>query len=93
MAKKKTVTAQPKLKRPTRLIDQYRFNRKSNCLEKYQVEVPINFEWENEIIPVEKNDTVEKIHTQEGTGEFSLRDKPETTEGITEDERDGGIPD
>ena len=88
MAKKKTVTAQPKLKRPTRLIDQYRFNRKSNCLEKYQVEVPINFEWENEIIPVEKIDTVETIH------ESSLReqDETETTEG-NEDERNGGIPD
>ena len=87
MAKKQKTQPIPKLKRPTRLIDQYRMNDKGD-LVKYQVEVPINFEWENEIIPVEKIDTVETIH------ESSLReqDETETTEG-NEDERNGGIPD
>ena len=83
MAKKQKTQPIPKLKRPTRLIDQYRFNWKSNCLEKYQVEVPINFVWENEIIPVEKIDTVETIHTQEGTGESSLQEM-EINEGNEE---------
>ena len=65
MAKKQKTQPTPKLKRPTRLIDQYRMNEKGD-LVKYQVDVPINFVWEPEEPP---------------------------TEGITEDERDGGIPD
>ena len=47
MAKKK-IKIEPVLKRPTRWIDQYRFNTENNCLEKYTIEVVVNFPWENE---------------------------------------------
>jgi hypothetical protein len=42
----------PNLKRPTRWIDQYRFNAENGCLEKYTIEVVVNFPWEDEQVTI-----------------------------------------
>ena len=55
MAKKKNVIPTPKLKRQTRLVDQYRLSDKGD-LVKYQIEIPVSFDWEDETEITEGNE-------------------------------------